>query len=515
MAVYAYFSHGGVDYYTYVSMKLTKRISDTYASSTFTITLDNISGKYSDTFTKSSEIIIYADKDVKPPTTKLFSGMVRDIIFSGKPNSETLTLSGVGFVDGVLMDSMVEPEVYNSTEVSLIAIDAFDKYTTGGITRTGITTTSTTITRIRFANISMNEVLQQLAEMSGFYSYGDADKNLHFEQKATVSSGLLFDNTNIISSSRFKNKRSDYFNELWVFGGKMLTEIQHPTFTANGGSVVSLSYKPHNTFVTVSGVASQGGIFQMSSVPQSGQQYLVDFEGKRIIFTSGTAAGYNIPVSGTDPVAIRYAKENLIAKYGVDRAAIAGNNNIRVGKTIVDKNITDPRQAEDIVISQLALGTQAQNEGVFMVDGVFSVTPGQTCIVNLPYQNVDNATFVIMEAVYDFTPSKMLSDTVLSLKVNTKTRDIVDVMKQMIIDLKKLQAADLNDTDIISRLETATGSAGFRVNPWRVRTWDIGSNFLLSHDVNGIMWDGSGAMSYLVGSPFVQTFTMIASGGYV
>ena len=298
-------------------------------------------------------------------------------------------------------------------------------------------------------------------------------------------------------------------NEVWVYGDTILTGWYN-NFTGNGtGSVFTLDYKPHNTEVTVSGVSKNGAVFEMVNIPVSGQHYLVNYNDLKIIFTSGTSAGYNVPGS-LSPVVIKYDRSSPIIKYGKNNASISAYG--RKDKVIVDKNITDPRSATDIVQNQLSLYSEPLRDGNLVLDQILVVTPGQTCIVNLPYQNINSEIFTILEARYNFTAESVLSENTLTIKVNEKIKDVTDTLKQIILDLKKLQVADIDASDVITRLETGTGSFGFKVDTWQVYTWDIGSKFILNHPINGRLGAVTGTQPYLAGS-FGKSWSIQISGG--
>lgn len=499
----------GTERSDFINAKIKKRVSTTNASSTFTITYDNFDGFYSSTFSISNEVIIYADDDATP-TTKLLTGEIVDIQYTGKPNYEQVVVKGIGYVENRFKNFQVEPEVYNNTEVSVIIKDLIDKYSDGTITYTNVAVTTTTLTRITFKNISLWDAIKQLAELSNTFFYGDTNKDVHLQTKESVSSGLTFNNTNVINS-KFKTRENEMVNQIWVYGDNVLTGWQN-SFTSAGsvstGSVYTLDYKPHNTEVTVSGITYNGAVYQMTTLPVSGQQYLVNYDDQQIIFTSGAGVGDNVPASGVS-VLIKYDRRSPIIKFGRELSSITTYG--KKGKVIVDKSINDPRTATDIVQSQLGLYSSPQKEGTLKLDQILNVTPGQTCVVDLPYQNVSSQTFTILEASYNFTAKDMIKENALTIRVNEKTKDVVDTLKQMILDIKKLQVADVDTSDVITRLETGAGSVGIRVNGWYLKSWEIGSNMIWNHPTpangtwGGATWTGSGT----------KTYTIVKSGGFI
>jgi hypothetical protein len=255
-------------------------------------------------------------------------------------------------------------------------------------------------------------------------------------------------------------------------------------------------------------VVYNGAISEMTQIPSSGQQYLVNYNDKTVEFTSGTNAGYNIPTSGTDNIVATYDKSSPIIRYGKDRESISTYG--KKAKIIQNKNIDSPKQAQEILISELGLYAEPTKEINLQVEDVFIITPGHTAIVNLPQNNINNETYTILEVNYDFSPKKLLSDNVVSLKLNKKSRDVTDMLKKMIIDIKKLQASDIDETDIFTRFESATETFNFDIKNWKAYTGNIGSSFILGHPDNGRLGVVTGTQPYLGGSII---FEVSRSGG--
>ena len=74
-------------------LNFTRSVSDNNASSTFTASLNNYAGYNSDKYSIGNEIVVYADKDIDPPTTVIFKGILEDINFQGEGVSERMELS--------------------------------------------------------------------------------------------------------------------------------------------------------------------------------------------------------------------------------------------------------------------------------------------------------------------------------------------------------------------------------------------------------------------------------------
>ena len=497
---------GTSQYWDAEDIQVKNSMGEYNSASTFSAGFGNINGKHKGDFTVGDEILVFADKDQNPvplkftytfplsfaQATKLFLGVLEGIKFTGKGQSEKITITGRDYT-AKLQDVNVEPTVYNDDEVSVIVIDLMTTYAPE-ISTANVDTTTVTINHIAFNHLSVYDALKELAKKCGFTFWIDADKVLNFKAKGTVSSGIILDNSNILSST-FNESDQDMANDVWVYGDRILTKTQN-NFTANGGSVYTLTYQPHNTEVLVGGgsVPYKGGIYELVSFAFTGTQYLLDFDNKNIIFVSGTDAGNNIPTSGTDDIIVNYDRSTPIIKRGTDRASttLYGTKS----KVIVDKNIKDPNMAVDILKGELISdNTLPKKQGNIKIRGVINLTAGNTVAVNLPKNDIINQNYDILQASYSFNAKNNYSENVLDVKVNKKIRDVSDTIKQIILDLKKIQTQDILTSDIIARLEQASETVGPRIKSWQIYTRNMGNSFQLGATLNGVL--GSPAPSVI------------------
>ncbi len=485
MVIFTKLTIGGTTFDDQTRMEVVSSIGANNTSSNFIINFPNDRGKHNTDFNIDDEVVIFADKDTDPAVTKKITGIVEDIRFKGIGQFEQIELVGRDFT-ARLMDSTVEPVVFNNAEVSTIITNIISN-NVSDITTNNVDVTTTTLTHIAFNHIPVYDALKQLAELSGFNFFVDTDKDLNFKVKGGVVSGVTLGSGTNITKSRFRTMDRELYNKVWVYGDRELTGIRDE-FQGDGLETnFILSYKPHNTQVVVGGLGSvtlQGGIFEVvAGDATSGIDYLVDFDQQRIIFTSGTAAGNNIPAEFAS-IFVDYDRSTPIIKFGEDRTSIEqfGPHT----KVVVDKNIRDPQMARDQVISILNESSQPATQGIIDVEGIIDLTAGNTIIVNEPFYNINNVTYDILEVKYIFTPKNNESDQVLIVKVSKRLKDITDTIKQLILDVKKLQVDDIDNVDVISRLEFAAGSLGVKVSDWKVKTRTLGSSFILGKGPHGV-----------------------------
>lgn len=496
-----------------------KKLGDTNASSSFNITLANDSGEIGSKYTVGEEVIIYSNLDTIPPTTKIFAGILENVSHRGKGINEKIIIDGRDYT-ARLMDRTVEPEVYNNLPAGSIVNDIITKYV-DDITTTN-TASGVNIDRIVFNQIPVFDAIKQLANTSDFTFYVDEDKDLHFKNKSATSSGKIFYSGNILQAD-FKERRDGIYNQVWVYGDRYLDGFKE-TFTGVAGSTYTLLYRPHNTDISISGtipaVLQPGGVYQMTYGIGSDIKYLVNYEDKQIILTSGTEQGNNLYIGST--IDISYKRALPIVKVGNNQESIA-----RYGKrvkVIQDKNIKDPISAETILLRELEEFSDPLKEGNITVKDIANITPGETCIVDIPFHNISNKTYDILEARYNFTKQNCLADSVLNIKVNKKIPDITDTLKDIMLQIKKIQGADVSDSDLITRYELATGSTGVRQSGLEIYTntitqsglycyWDGGDSTITGTLASGTLQKGVFDDGTSVGSPFTE-LAVSWSGGY-
>lgn len=505
MTLFARIDVGGTEFDDSLDIEVVNATGDNNSSSTFNATFDNYNGNNINNFNVGDEVTIWADES-NPPTTKIFSGTIEDRGTGGSENRETLNIFGRDFTQR-LMDTVVEPQVFTDTEISVIITNIMADVP--DITLNNVQVTSVTPGKQRFNNISTFDALKQLAALAGYVFYVDVDKDLHFEPKNSVSSGVTLDSTNLLSLN-ITETDDGLFNEVTVYGDRVFTGVIQD-FTANGGSVYDLTHPPHNTEVFVGGSVSPkgGGVFELVNFPPSGVQYLVSFNDQQVIFTSGTDAGFNIPISGTDAIKIAYDRSTPIIK-------LARNTPSQVSyglkqKIIVDKTIQDPNQAANFAKTFIQDNKDPKIQGDGRLNQIINLTAGHTVVVDYPYQNINDVVYQLLEVKYKLVPGVNFEESNISVKFNRKKPDMIDTIKDLILRQRAGESADVEDSDVFSRLEFSTGNTGQRVKSWIVKTASIGSDWYLGSPAveNGFI--GSPG-SYFIGSHSVN-FVVQQSGG--
>jgi hypothetical protein len=453
----------GTQFDDYRTMKIERSMDQFNSTSNFTITYDSPFGRHSTDFQVGQEIEIFADET--DASTKLLTGIIERVKFIGKETSQSITIMGKDF-SLRLLDVTVEPIVYTDTEISDIVKDIITD-NVSDITTNNVNITETTLKRIAFNHTNVFEALKQLAELAGFYFYVDNDKDLHFEKRANISSGIVLDNTNI-NKSTLNQTREGMWNSVFVYGDRALAGFQEE-FTAGsplGGSVFTLLNKPRNNLITVNGSPQVGGVFELTVEPTSGPQYLVSFNDKQIIFVSGTDIGYNaVPASG-DNLVFQYDRDVPIVKAGQDRESIKLFG--KKERIINDKSINDPNTATDILKAELLKSNPFKGVET-SITGWFDITPGNTARVTLSDFNIDE-DIGILSASYVFDKNTVQSNKIITVKLDKKIKDITDEITNIRNRLNAIEEADRQETDSITRLEQASEDLSVVGSFWTIST---------------------------------------------
>ncbi len=88
--IYNLLTIDSTDYTTEEKVTINKDISNYNTTSKFSADFNNYNGDYSSTFNLNDNILIKADIDTNPPTTKIFRGIVEDINYSGESHNEII-----------------------------------------------------------------------------------------------------------------------------------------------------------------------------------------------------------------------------------------------------------------------------------------------------------------------------------------------------------------------------------------------------------------------------------------
>lgn len=471
---------------------------------TININFDNYAGVYSGTFAIGNDINVYLAAGSPATTNQIFNGIITELNYNANDkNKEVLTIQGKNYM--TRLTDVSATEVYDNISAGSIVRDLVDKYVTD-ISVSGVQE-GQTIMHITFKQRPVLNCVKELAEQSNYDFLVDIDNDLKFFPVGGSTLGITLGSTNV-GKARFNTDRDKMFNRIYVYGDRTLAGYTE-YFTANGGSEYTLLDKPHNTTVITSGGTTvyKGGVFELTTELVSGVQYLVDYDQKKLIFVSGTSVGNNVPSSGTRmqcdyfrsvPIVKLAEDSNSIASYGVRQL------------NIVNNEIKDPNQAVEIARAQLTLYAQPMVQGTLNDVSFFVGNPGDTITVDFPKEGVNSQNYKIVKLDYNINKETLQTNKAMDVQLQDYNKDVSDILANALLDLKKQQARDVDTSDLITRNIFQTGSEGVRMANWRVMTRLIGSSFILSHPINGLL--GSYANHHL--GDYRAGSVIQVSGGY-
>lgn len=489
----------GVEYADIDDVTVEKCIADFNSSGNFNIHLDNDNGRNADKFSINDNVVIYATDDTGEH--KIFNGLIEDISFTGTQNRrQKITLSGRDY-SAFLHDIIAEPRIFKNTEVSKIVEALFIQNMLGtGLTFSNINPTTTTIQKITFNNLSMFDAIMELSSLSGFYFYVDEDKDFHFEERDAISSGVLLDNTNVLSTN-IKNTDSDIYNHVTVYGDRQLTGVREFFSSPTTGSSYILDDKPHNVVVIGSPTffIQPGGIVGVSDPSSTDVKYLVDYHSQLITFTSGATAGNNLGWLGSD-IIIDYQRSSPIISIKTDKDSIAAYG--KKHKKITDRNVKDLIEANEKCLTFLNDHKDLKNEGSISVDNLVNITPGHTCEVNLPFYNINSQEFTILKCEYSFNKINNLKGQVLRLDVNKKINSLTDYIKEHELRLRRLEGTEIDSS--ITNISLGSSFIGVS-NTYTTISRSIGSAFYFHVPGHNQLNSPKSLLGYVTGGSVVKT----------
>lgn len=476
----------------------------------FNATIRNIAGSHAQAFNVGDEVRIYHDVG-SPPTAQIFLGEIERVEYKGRPNNELIEIEGRNFMSS--LNDVIVQNVYSSVEVGSIVRDlVWQSPFSGLIGVSNVGSTTFTPKAIKFKNRTVREAINVLGDFVGYESFVDFNKDLNFQPLGDTSAGVVLRNGVNATITRFTKDRKEMANFIRVYGDRTIARTTE-SFTADGaGSVFTLQEKPHDTLVKDAGTVKKGGVFELTSFLATGTQYLVDFDQKKIIFTSGTEAGDNIPASG-NTVLVEYGNSNPIVKEVQDDDSIVTYRMKQL--YITNMEIKDPRHALEVAKAELELRRIPPVEATVSVKSfsISGIQPGNTVQAFFPDQNVSGTFFSVREIDYDITQNNLLAGETIRLRMGTLIRDTSEELRDIILRQRQLEAQDTDEFDTISRYKTATGSMGLQAN-WFVKTRTTGSSFVLGHVTRGDLGSGTDQadpQTYLGDSR--SALTIVASGG--
>jgi hypothetical protein len=338
-----------------------------------------------------------------------------------------------------LMDGKLVFKEYENYDVEDIIADIVAVFLPAGFTTANVGTTGIQLSYILFNYEQPSKCLQTLAELIGWDWYVDANKDIHFFDKAvgeTAPFDLTDDNDKyVFNSLEVKEDNTQIRNVVYVRGGEYAGDSRSDKVGAGDGTTTAfkLPYRYNSKpTVTVGGSSKTVGVDFLND--PAAYDCLWNYQEKILKFTAAPASG-DVVVTGT-PMIVVLVKASL-------GASIAVNGTYEY--VVVDKTI----------ITKAAARQRAQAE---MEDYGFSVKDAsfETYVSGLRSGQKINISSVIRGLNQDFivtrVTSRMRTENAFSYEVECSTvrkTGIISFLQDQIAETNKKVGVFKNESEII------------------------------------------------------------------
>ena len=380
------------------------------------------------TDTLNFSILYHAGQTFRPETNSeviMLDGATK--VFAGKIYAVEKSIQGNGTVKYTVkvkdysydLGRLLVVEGYENMTVEEIIADVLSTYASG-FTGNNVSCTLDVV-KVVFDRITVVEVLNRLAEMSGYSWYVDYDKDVHFFEKNTEPAPFNLidgDGNHIPETLQASDDFSQIRNRVFIKGGEIEGESRTETFDGNG---TKKQFKLANKFakkptVTVSSVAKTVGVDYLDD--EDSFDCFWDYNQSYIRFKDTTIPGAgtdNIEVSGIPlyRLVVQVEEPFSMEQYGIFEFA----------KT--DKTIKSREAAVAMAKSEI----QAYKDG--LIEGSFEtytsgLRSGQVIRITSTLLDIDEQ-FLIQRVGF-----KMLSTTDFYYKVELATLRTVGIIDFLI-----------------------------------------------------------------------------------
>lgn len=160
----------------------------------------NANAAHTGLFAEGDEVRVFVQTEADPSAVHIWTGIVDSFKSNRKgPVFAELPIKAQDFVMWRMARAYVT-DVYANMTAGAIVRAILSTYCPS-VTSTFVDDTSTTISQVSFNGESVLAAIRDIAELAGAEFFGDKDKNLHFYEKKTVSSGLSVGPSDVVRGS--------------------------------------------------------------------------------------------------------------------------------------------------------------------------------------------------------------------------------------------------------------------------------------------------------------------------
>ena len=401
------------------------RLSTTDKAGSFSLALPAFDNSLIDAYPVGTDVQITQDGNVfrgwvvKPP--KALDGKIR-----------LASLEGSTYTSRT--QKIIVTESYTNIAISDIVINLFTKYVPWA-TRTNIQACTKVVT-IRFADSYLWDAMEQLCTIAAYDWYVDENLDVNFFGGTARINPTVLSQANLNykkATAKFTPDASKLVNKLWVKGGKTSSDPYTQSITVSGTTPIPLFYTPvaivgTDVTVTIGGVVKTVGI---QNVDKAGvKDFLLNSAEKLLI--------PDLCVTGTGTIVYRY-------EYPIKLLLESPESQTRYGlfEDIYNVNVTDKTLAKEMGLQYLAKYSSPVTTGsIEPMHGVYK--PGELILIQIPNLNVDEY-LQILEVSYESIKGMGLVNRTLTLQ--SRERDAVSILKDMVKRLAKIESTVFNDNE--------------------------------------------------------------------
>jgi len=288
-----------------------------------------------------------------------------------------------------------------------------------------------------------SKCLQQLAELTGYDWYVDADKKIYFFSKTQnlAPFNLTDDGDNFYYNSlTLRRDLANLRNTIIVRGGEYKGDLTSEKLSADGqGLIYKQGQRYSDVFVKVNNVTKTIGTDNISD-PAS-FDCLYNFQEKFVRFkdTTKPASGHTVEVGGLPhiPVIVKVKDPDSIAKYGVHEFKV------------VDKSIISKNGARDRAKAEIQSWAEKVSEGSFETSQS-GLEVGQCIMVNSVIRGISNEPYIINKIT---TTLRNGLEPVHSVSLMTnQTYGMVEFLQKLLINKDK--EIEINENEVLDEIES-------------------------------------------------------------
>jgi hypothetical protein len=327
----------------------------------------------------------------------LFSGIIQSQSDSLRGGSQLNRFSTWETKDSTLrLENRIINRIYTDSSVESIIASLLIEYPCG-ITGNHVRATNKIVEQIAFRYITLLAAIKQLAEITGWRWFVDADKDLHFFDTdegvdstvfSTSTTGGLLRNIQSGSIELASEIDDRTANRVWVIGARTASATMNTqSFTQSGERIFKLGFTPRNYQVFENGVLVDSQYIKLDTSENEANvntKYLINLPNQVLRIPDSRQP---LVVNGVHTLKITYNPEVQIADYFEDPSSIVINGIYE--KAILDKDINEKLAARQRGRAELRRRS-TENRTITFDTREMSVHRGKKYRLVIPELNIDS-----------------------------------------------------------------------------------------------------------------------------